>query len=474
MDMREHKKGFTVLTLFVLSYLLMTFLVGTVLAQDDTSDTSTDEVTAEVVVVEEVALEEVEEVVEINNLDTVWVLVAAFLVFFMQAGFALLEAGFAQAKTVVNIFMKNMFDLAVGAVAYWAIGFGIMFGAGNAFFGTEWFFLSDLPEIYPGLTIPSYVFFFFQFAFAATAATIAGGAMAGRTDFRGYLIYSLLVTVIIYPLIGHWTWGGGWLAEMGFTDFAGSTIVHSTGAWIGLTGAVVLGPRLNRFGKDSVPMPGHSMSLATLGTLILWLGWFGFNPGSVVAADGAALGLITVTTNMGAIGGMLSAMFLGWYLIGKPQLPWALNGALGGLVSITASTDIITPGEALFIGAVGGVLMFFTINLFEKLGIDDMVGAFAVHGAGGIWGTLAVGIFGADIGLLHGGGIDQLITQIIGIISVGSFAVISSGVLFSALKSVGLLRAEKEGEIIGLDIYEHGMVAYPEFGNSPSEPLPFN
>lgn len=476
--MREHKKGFTVLTLFVLSYLLMTFIVGTIVAQDETTDTSADDTTAESVTVEEAVVEEIiiEEAPadEINQLDTVWVLVAAFLVFFMQAGFALLEAGFAQAKTVVNIFMKNLFDLALGAVAYWAIGFGVMFGAGNAFFGQEWFFLSGLPDIYPGLTIPSYVFFFFQFAFAATAATIAGGAMAGRTDFRGYLIYSVLVTVIIYPLIGHWTWGGGWLAEMGFTDFAGSTIVHSTGAWIGLTGAVVLGPRLNRFGKDSIPMPGHSMSLATLGTLILWLGWFGFNPGSVVAADGMALGHITVTTNMGAIGGMISAMFLGWYLVGKPQLPWALNGALGGLVSVTASTDIITPGEALFIGAVGGVLMYFTINLFEKLGIDDMVGAFAVHGAGGIWGTIAVGLFGAEIGLFHGGGIDQLITQIIGIVAVGAFAVISSGVLFSIIKSVGLFRAEKEGEVIGLDIYEHGMVAYPEFGNSPSEPLPFN
>ncbi len=468
--MRGHKKGFTVFCLFVLSYLLMTFLVGMALAQDDASDTSADTATAEVVSVAPT----LEDAPEINNLDTVWVLMAAFLVFFMQAGFALLEAGFAQAKTVINIFMKNLFDLALGAVAYWAVGFGVMFGAGNAFFGTEWLFLQGMPDVYPGLTIPSYVFFFFQFAFAATAATIAGGAMAGRTDFRGYLIYSLLVTIIIYPLIGHWTWGGGWLAELGFTDFAGSTIVHSTGAWIGLTGVLILGPRLNRFGQDSIPMPGHSMSLATLGTLILWLGWFGFNPGSVVAADGALIGLITVTTNMGAIGGMLSAMFLGWYLVGKPQLPWALNGALAGLVSVTASTDIITPAEALLIGGVGGVVMFLTINLFEKLGIDDMVGAFAVHGGGGIWGTLAVGIFGAEIGLLHGGGFDQLLIQIVGVISVGAFVVIASGVLFTIIQAMGLLRAEKHGEILGLDIYEHGMVAYPEFGNSPSEPLPFN
>lgn len=475
--MREHKKGFTVLTLFVLSYLLMSLLVGTILAQDDTSDTDVEDVTAEVVAVEEAVVEEVIEetaVDEVNALDTVWVLVAAFLVFFMQAGFALLEAGFAQAKTVVNIFMKNLFDLGLGAVAYWAIGFGVMFGSGNAFFGTEWFFLKDLPEVYPGLTIPSYVFFFFQFAFAATAATIAGGAMAGRTEFKGYLVYSVIVTVLIYPLVGHWTWGGGWLSELGFLDFAGSTIVHSTGAWIGLTGAVILGPRLNRFGKDSVPMPGHSMSLATLGTLILWLGWFGFNPGSQLAADPFAIGSLTVVTNMGAIGGVLSAMFLGWFLVGRPQLPWALNGALAGLVSVTAATDILDPGSALFAGAVGGVLMFFTVNFLEKLGIDDMVGAFAVHGAGGIWGTLVVALFGAEVGLFVGGGLDQLITQLIGIISVGAFSVISSGILFTIIKSIGWLRAEKEAEIIGLDIYEHGMVAYPEFGNSPSEPLPFN
>jgi Amt family ammonium transporter len=475
--MYERKKGFTILILFVLSYLVMSLLTGVVFAQGDAEP----EATAEAVVTETEAVAEVEEpIIEeeavsvIDPLDTVWVFVAGLFVIFMQSGFALLEAGFVQTKAVVNIFMKNVFDLSLGAIAYWAIGFGVMFGAGNGFFGTEWFFLSDLPEVYPGLTIPSYGFFFFQFAFAATAATIASGAMAGRTDFRGYFVYSIIATIFIYPLVGHWTWGGGWLAEMGFTDFAGSTIVHSTGAWIGLMGAIILGPRLNRFGPNGTPMPGHSMTLAALGTFILWLGWFGFNPGSLLAADPVNIAYIALTTNMGASAGAISAMLLGWFFVGKPQLPWSLNGALAGLVSVTASCDIITPAEALFIGAVGGAVMYFGVGLLERLQVDDVVGAVPVHGFCGIWGTLAVGIFGAEIGLLHGGGFAQLGVQITGIISVGAFVLISAGVVFYALKSLGWLRAEPEAEILGLDIYEHGMVAYPEFTNSPSEPVPFN
>ena len=462
--MRERKRGFTILILFVLAYVLASTFLGSVLAQDTSGEAAPAAET-------EAAAEEAP--AEVNNLDTVWILVASFLVFFMQAGFALVEAGFVRAKTVVNIFMKNFFDLSVGAIAYWAIGFGLMFGAGNAFFGTDWFFLNGLPEVYPGLTIPGYAFFFFQFAFAATAATIASGAMAGRTEFKGYLLYSLLVTMLVYPVVGHWIWGAGWLAtlETPFVDFAGSTVVHSVGGWIGLVGAIILGPRLNRFGSDGVPMPGHSMALASLGTFILWLGWFGFNPGSTLSADGAAISLITVTTNIAAAAGAISAMFLGWFLVGKPQLPWALNGSLAGLVAITAPCAFVTPFEAIIIGAIGGIVMYLGVNFLERRRVDDVVGAVSVHGFSGVWGTLAVGLFHGELGLLHGGGASQLVTQVIGIVAVAAFAIIASIVMFSILKAVGWLRASREGELLGLDIYEHGMVAYPEFTNSPSEPV---
>ncbi len=467
--MRERKRGFTILILFVLAYVLASTFLGSVLAQDTSGEAAPAAETE--AAAEETAVEEAP--AEINNLDTVWVLIAGFLVFFMQAGFALVEAGFVRAKTVVNIFMKNFFDLSVGAIAYWAIGFGLMFGAGNAFFGTDWFFLNGLPEVYPGLTIPGYAFFFFQFAFAATAATIASGAMAGRTEFKGYLLYSLLVTMLVYPVVGHWIWGGGWLAtlETPFVDFAGSTVVHSVGGWVGLVGAIILGPRLNRFGPDGVPMPGHSMALASLGTFILWLGWFGFNPGSQLNADGAAISLITVTTNIAAAAGAISAMFMGWLLVGKPQLPWALNGSLAGLVAITAPCAFVTPFEAIIIGAVGGIVMYLGVNFLERRRVDDVVGAVSVHGFGGVWGTLAVGLFHGELGLLHGGGAGQLVTQVIGIVAVAAFTIIAAAIIFYILKVIGWLRASREGELLGLDIYEHGMVAYPEFTNSPSEPV---
>ncbi|MCS7072685.1 MAG: ammonium transporter, partial [Anaerolinea sp.] len=457
------------LILFVLAYFLSSTLLTAVFAQGE--GTTETETPAEAAPAEAAAVEEAAP--EINNLDTVWILFTGSLVFFMQAGFALVEAGFVRAKVVVNIMMKNLFDFAVGSIAFWAVGFGIMFGSGNAFFGTEWFFLQGLPEVYPGLTIPSYAFFFFQFVFAATAATIASGAMAGRTEFKGYLIYSFLVTLLVYPIVGHWIWGGGWLAQRDtpFLDFAGSTVVHSVGGWIGLTGAIILGPRLNRFGPDGIPMPGHSMTLATLGTFILWLGWFGFNPGSQLNADGAAISLVTVTTNLAAAAGAITAMFVGWFLNGKPQLPWALNGALAGLVGITAPCAFVTPAEAVLIGMVAGIIMYAGVNLLERLKIDDVVGAVSVHGFAGVWGTLAVGLFHGEKGLLHGGGADQLVTQIIGIVAVAAFSIIASAIIFLALKAIGWLRATREGELLGLDIYEHGQVAYPEFTTSPSEPV---
>ncbi len=399
------------------------------------------------------------------NLDTVWLLIAAFLVFFMQAGFALLEAGFVSVKHVVNIMMKNLFDFAAASIMFGAIGFGIMFGAGNAFFGTEWFFLSGIPETYPGLTVPTYAFFFFQLVFAGTAATIASGAMGGRTEFRGYLLYSLIVSAVIYPVVGHWIWGGGWLAslETPFTDFAGSTVVHSTGAWIGLMGAIFLGPRLGRFGKDAKPMVGHNMTAATLGVFILWFGWFGFNPGSQLNADGAAIGLITVTTNLAAAAGAAAGLFINWIAVGKPQLPPMLNGALAGLVAITAPCAFVTPTEAIIIGAIGGVIMYLGTLLLERLQIDDAVGAVPVHGFAGVWGTLAVGLFHGQTGLLHGGGAAQLISQIIGIVAAGGFVLLSSAIMFALIKATVGLRVSEEGEKMGLDAYEHGMVSYPEY-----------
>ncbi|MCS6871277.1 MAG: ammonium transporter [Anaerolineae bacterium] len=399
------------------------------------------------------------------NLDTVWLLVAAFLVFFMQAGFALLEAGFVSVKHVVNIMMKNLFDFAAASIMFGAVGFGIMFGASNGLFGTEWFFLSGIPETYPGLTVPTYAFFFFQLVFAGTAATIASGAMGGRTEFRGYLLYSLIASAVIYPVVGHWIWGGGWLAklETPFTDFAGSTVVHSTGAWIGLMGAIFLGPRLGRFGKDAKPMLGHNMTAATLGTFILWFGWFGFNPGSQLSADGAAIGLITVTTNLAAAGGAAAALFANWVVVGKPQLPPMLNGTLAGLVAITAPCAFVTPTEALIIGAIGGLVMYFGTLLLERLRVDDAVGAVPVHGFAGVWGTLAVGLFHGKTGLLHGGGVAQLISQAIGIVAVAAFVLVSSAIMFAIIKATVGLRVPEEGEKMGLDAYEHGMVSYPEY-----------
>jgi Amt family ammonium transporter len=359
-----------------------------------------------------------------------------------------------------------------------------MFGSGNDYFGTTWFFFGtsiqpEFAEAYSFLTVPVFAFFFFQLVFAATAATIVSGAMAERTDFKGYLVYSAVISAVIYPVVGKWIWGGGFLAQLDpfFHDFAGSTVVHSTGAWAALMGAMILGPRIGRFGKDGAPIPGHNMTFATLGVFILWFGWFGFNPGSQLNADASSIALITVNTNIAAAAGALTALLIGWYMSGVPQLPWGLNGALAGLVAITAPCYVIkNPGEAIIVGAIGAAVMYSIVLLMERLEIDDPVGAVAVHGGGGVWGTLAVGIFANDdalgvVGLLHGGGADQLISQIIGILAVAAYVLVTAGILFSVLKAIGWLRAHEEGELLGTDIYEHGMVAYPEFTNSPSEPV---
>jgi Amt family ammonium transporter len=395
------------------------------------------------------------------SIDTIWVLLAAALVFFMQAGFALVEAGFTRSKNTTNILVKNLMDFCMGTIFFWLIGYGLMFGVGNGFIGElEWF-----SKINHGGTIPNEAFLIFQTVFVATAATIVSGAMAERTKFRSYLVYSLLISAIIYPIAGHWAWGGGWLASLDipFHDFAGSTVVHSVGGWLALTGAATLGPRIGKYtnGKTN-PIIGHSLTLGTLGVFILWLGWFGFNPGSALgASDATAISHIFVTTNIAAAGGGVATLLLTWMRYGKPVLSMTLNGVLAGLVAITAGCDIVTSGGALIIGMLAGILVVFSVEFFEKVAkIDDPVGAISVHGICGVFGTLMVGILAKDGGLLYGGGFGQFISQLIGVLSFAVWSLITGFILFKVLKSVIGLRVSAKEEENGLDFYEHGETAY--------------
>ena len=411
------------------------------------------------------------------NLNVVWTILAAFLVFFMQAGFALLETGMTRAKNAVNILMKNGMDFSVGSVAYFLLGFGLMFGVSNGFFGTTLFGLS-------GVTGNDWEFTFllFQTVFAATAATIVSGAMAERTQFKSYLIYSVFVTAFIYPIFGAWAWGGlleggGWLENLStgpFTDFAGSTVVHSIGGWIALAGAIVLGPRIGKYRRDGSPnaIPGHNIPLAALGVFILWFGWFGFNAGSTTIGDGS-IGRLAVTTNLAAAMGAISATATAWIFFGKPDLTMSLNGALGGLVSITAGCFTVTPAGALWIGFIGGVLVVLSVWTLDRIfKIDDPVGAVSVHAVAGVWGTLACGLFNAEAvlnigtsntGLFYGGGVNQLISQFIGVGAAFVWAFGLGMLLFLALKHTVGLRVSEEEEILGLDIGEHGMESYAGF-----------
>ena len=412
--------------------------------------------------------------------DTLWVLVAAFLVFFMQAGFAMVESGFTRAKNAVNILMKNLMDFSMGSIAYWAIGFAIMFGAGNAFMGTSgWFVPSEsLTEgaaastsVFSSLewsSVPTYAAWLFQLVFAATAATIVSGAMAERTQFKSYLIYSIFITGFIYPVVGHWIWGGGWLADVGVSDFAGSTVVHSTGGWLALTGAIVLGPRLGKYDGDGNPRPiaGHNLPLAALGVFILWLGWFGFNPGSQMGADAAEISSIAITTNLAAAAGAILAMITAWIILGKPDAGMALNGALGGLVAITAGCASVTPVSAAIIGALGGVVVVLSVLLFEKLRVDDPVGAISVHGTCGALGTILLGFFDSSSGVFAGGGFALLWAQIIGVVAVLAWCLVTGFILFYGIKAVTGLRVTEEEEQAGLDYEEHGASAYPDFNVS--------
>lgn len=397
-----------------------------------------------------------------DHANYLWTLVAAALVFFMQAGFAMVEAGFTRAKNAINILMKNLMDFSMGSIVYWAIGFGLMFGAsGTGWFGTSGFFLSDFtPDGDPWVL----AFWMFQVVFAATAATIVSGAMAERTKFTGYLVYSIFVCGLIYPVFGSWAWGSlfngsGWLEGLGFIDFAGSTVVHSVGGWAALAGAIVLGPRIGKYLPDGSmrPIPGHNMPLGALGVFILWLGWFGFNPGSTTTAD-KSIAMIFVNTNLAAAAGAILAMVTSWFKFGKPEVSMSLNGALAGLVAITAGCANVSPGSAIIIGCVAGVLVVFAVMFLDKIKVDDPVGAVSVHGVNGAWGTLAAGIF--NIGGTTAGIIG---VQLLGIAACFLWTFPVAFIMFKLIdKTIGL-RVSPEEEAEGLDFTEHGGNAYPDF-----------
>ncbi|MEX2607741.1 MAG: ammonium transporter [Kiritimatiellia bacterium] len=396
--------------------------------------------------------------------DNLFLLIAAILVIFMQAGFAILESGLNHSKNTVNILMKNVMDFCLGVILYFFIGYGIMYpGEFNGYFGYAGVAGADNPAIEDavGGTLHVQVDFLFQAAFAATAATIVSGAVAGRMKFAAYMIYTVILTGIIYPISGSWKWGGGWLDDMGFYDFAGSILVHAVGGFAGLAGAIVLGPRIGRFGKDKTAMPGHNLTFAALGVFILLIGWFGFNPGSQLAIasydDLNAVMLIALNTTLAASAGAIAALTLSWILDKKPDLTMALNGILAGLVGITALPDGVKNGEAIIIGGIAGLIVVGGIKLLEILKIDDPVGAFPVHGLCGIWGGIAVAIFGD-----YGDETGSWGAQITGSLVIPLYAFASMFILFSILKAIGLLRVSEEDEMVGLDLSEHGQSAYGE------------
>ena len=425
----------------------------------------------------------------IAAIDTAWLLIAAFLVFFMQAGFAMLEAGFVRAKNTANILMKNIMDVSIGALAFWAIGWAVAYGVSgdtsNGFFGDGHFFLWAFDD-WSG--------WIFQFAFAATAATIVSGAMAERTAFRAYLFYTVFITGIIYPVVVHWVWdGNGWLTAFtdnpigtnGYLDFAGSGVVHMVGGFAGLMGAIIVGPRIGKFGKDGSinPIPGHSISLAALGVFILWFGWYGFNPGSTLGLTGGFAALaakVAVNTTLAAGAGAVGCAFISRLRTRNYDMGLTLNGALGGLVAITAPCAVVDPWAAISIGLIAAPIVIFGIEALDRVRIDDPIGAVAVHGFAGVWGVLSVGLFASEggiaqayvasdqYGLLLGGGIEQLGIQALGVLSIAGWTIVTSGLLFTVIKYTVGLRVSAEEEERGLDLGEHGVEAYPDFQASPT------
>jgi Amt family ammonium transporter len=437
------------------------------------------------------------------GIDTVWVLVAGMLVFFMNAGFALVESGLCRAKNTTNILAKNFIVFAISTISFWALGWGLMFGDGNGFMGLSGlFFVSGadnspaLGEAYAAMNpfssalyegvygainwtpVPLWAKFFFQLVFAGTAATIVSGAVAERIKFGSFVVFSFVLVAFMYPITGHWIWGGGLLGANNFRDFAGSTVVHSVGGWAALAGILVLGPRLGKYGKEGRvnPIPGHSMTSAALGVLILWLGWFGFNPGSTMAAmNGSAIAHILVNTNLAAATGALGAMATAWIVLGKPDLSMILNGCLAGLVAITAPCAFVTLPAGALIGLIGGVLVVLAVVGFDKVKVDDPVGALSVHLVNGVWGTLALGIFydsdvATNIAALATGlsPMAQLMVQLRGVVYVGAFTFVVSFAVWYAIKLVLGVRVSAEEEFEGLDVGEHGMSAYPDFATHPS------
>ena len=412
-------------------------------------------------------------------IDTIWVFLAAILVFFMNVGFASVEAGFARAKNTVNILSKNFIVFAVSSLGFMLLGWGLMFGGDNPFIGTENLFIlgnADLSFYNDTLTssVPFWGKFFFQLVFCGTAATIVSGAVAERVKYISFIIFSFVLTLIIYPIVGHWIWGGGWLASLGFMDFAGDTVVHSVGGWAALAGALILGPRIGKYGKDgkAKAIPGHNMSLAVIGLFVLWLGWFGFNPGSTMSFQNPADVMhILMTTNTAAIAAIITSTATSWIVIGKPDLGMTINGCLAGLVGITGSCAYVTIEGSLLIGAIAGILVVYAVMFFDKIKVDDPVGATAVHLACGVFGTICVGLFSkegvtslsAKNGLFYGGGFQLLGVQIIGIIAVGLFVFASSLIVWYLIKKTIGIRVSAEEEIAGLDIGEHGNIAYPDF-----------
>jgi len=395
-----------------------------------------------------------------DDMGMLWMLLSGILVFFMQAGFTLVESGMTRSKNAVNIAMKNLLDIAVGSLTYWFVGYSLMYGDTS----NGWFFWSGIMQG-EGADL------FFQTMFAATAATIVSGAIAGRTKYSTYVIFSIVMTAIIYPIAGGWQWqGSGWLTELGFIDFAGSSIVHAVGGFAALVAAYLVGPRIGKYVNGKVmPIPGHNQILATLGVFILWLGWFGFNGGSQLAwggDDAVAASTVVLITNLAAAAGVLGALITTWIWYGKPHLAQSLNGALAGLVSITAGCGNMSASGAVLAGLIGGIIVVFSIEFIEKkLKIDDAIGAASVHGVVGFWGTIVIGLWGIDgdgpIGLFNGGGSAQLVSQLTGGLAYAVWAVVLSFVVFGILKKTVGLRVTEEEEVAGLDISEHGSIAYP-------------
>jgi ammonium transporter, Amt family len=403
------------------------------------------------------------------GVDTLWVLIAAFLVFFMQAGFGMVEAGFIRSKNTCNILTKNFLDFCMASLGFFLFGYAIMFGKGNSLIGLSGWFMNGAESV-GGL--PIFAFWLFQAAFCGAAATIVAGGMAERMKFVGYLIYSFIISAFIYPIVGHWIWGGGWLAQLNFADFAGSTVVHAVGGFAVLIGTIILKPRIGKYDSDGKPkmIAGHNIPLASLGVFILWFGWFGFNPGSTLGVgDGSLIARVAMNTNLSAAAGGILAMLTIWKIAGKPDLSMAMNGALAGLVAITAGCAYVEPWAAILIGAIGGVIVVLGVFLLDRLGVDDPVGAAPVHGFNGIWGTLAIGLFGqkalglSSNGLFYGGGLKLLGIQALGAFSVVAFILIVMGIIFKLIdKTIGL-RVSREEELKGLDIGEHGMESYAGF-----------